>query len=135
MAEILTPKGNIVAKKDIPTMSMGGYRAQWVEWAGYAMAMEVVPKGFPPGGEAAFQGLPAKLCQCPHWGYLLKGTAGLRLSDGTQLTINAGDFYYAPPGHQIFAIEDFENSEFNPADLAKQTMDAFASNIKKQAGG
>jgi hypothetical protein len=134
MAEILAPKAYTVSKKDVPTTAMGGYRAQWVEWAGYALAMEVVPKGFPPGGEKAFQGLPSELCQCPHWGYLVKGRAGLRLADGTLTEINAGDFYYAPPGHRIFAIEDFENIEFNPAAAAKQTMDTFASNIRKQGG-
>ena len=38
---------------EFPTVSMGPYRAQWAEWAGMAMAFEVVPKGFPPGGDIA----------------------------------------------------------------------------------
>jgi hypothetical protein len=129
MPELFAPKELKVSKDSVPVMRMGGYAGQWVEWAGYAMAFEVVPKGFPPGGEGAFQGLPENYCQCPHWGYLLNGTARLRLTDGSETIINAGDLYYAPPGHQLYALEDFENIEFNPAEAARKTMDAFAANI------
>jgi len=131
MPAIFKPTDFVVAKKDIPVVSMGPYRAQWAEWEGHAMAFEVVPKGFPPGGEIAWEGLPEDLCQCPHWGYLLKGKALLRLADGRELTINEGDAYYCPPGHKLYAIEDFENLEFNPAREAERTMDAFATNIER----
>jgi hypothetical protein len=131
MSEIFKPSDYVIAKADLPTVSMGPYRAQWAEWAGYAMAFEVVPKGFPPGGDAAFEGLPNELCQCPHWGYMLKGKALLRLSDGRELDINEGDVYYCPPGHKLYAVEDFENIEWNPAELAGQTMAAFTANIRK----
>ncbi|MGA2756656.1 MAG: hypothetical protein ABSF58_04825 [Solirubrobacteraceae bacterium] len=133
MADIFKPEDLVIAKDDLPTVSMGPYRAQWAEWAGYAMAFEVVPKGFPPGGDAAFEGLPDELCQCPHWGYMIKGKGLLRLADGRELEINAGDLYYCPPGHKLFAIEDFENLEFNPAPEAQKTMEAFATNIAKAA--
>jgi len=134
MPEIFKPEDYVIARKDLPTVSMGPYRAQWAEWDGYAMAFETVPKGFPPGGDAAWEGLPEDLCQCPHWGYLLKGKALLRLADGRELEINEGDLYYCPPGHKLYAIEAFENLEFNPARLAEQTMGAFSSNIAKAGG-
>jgi hypothetical protein len=135
MPDIFKPNDFVIAKADLPTVSMGPYRAQWAEWAGYAMAFEVVPKGFPPGGDAAWEGLPEDLCQCPHWGYLLKGKALLRLADGRELTINEGDLYYCPPGHKLYAIEAFENLEFNPAREAEATMNAFTSNIAKAGQG
>ena len=134
MPDLFAPKEFNVPKDSVPVMRMGGYKGQWVEWAGYAMAFEVVPKGFPPGGEGAFEGLPQNLCQCPHWGYLLKGKARLRLADGREFVINAGDMYYAPPGHQLYALEDFENIEFNPAEEARKTMEAFAGNISAMGG-
>jgi len=135
MSDIFKPSDYVIAKADLPTVSMGPYRAQWAEWAGHAMAFEVVPKGFPPGGDAAFVGLPNELCQCPHWGYMLKGKALLRLSDGRELDINEGDVYYCPPGHKLYAVEDFENIEWNPAELAGQTMAAFSDNIRKSQQG
>lgn len=131
MAELFVPKGLTVAKDALPVVSMGPYQAQWAQWEGYAMAFERVPGGFPPGGDVAWQGLPNDLCQCPHWGYLLKGKALLRLADGSETTINGGDLYYCPPGHKLYAIEDFENIEFNPAKEAQATIEAFSSNIKK----
>lgn len=133
MTEIFAPEGYVVAKDDVPVREMGPYRAQWVEWAGHAMAFEVVPAGFPPGGDVAWQGLPDDLCQCPHWGYLIKGKALLRLANGDELTINGGDFYYCPPGHKLYAIEDFENIEFNPAAEAKMTLERFTANIPTDA--
>jgi len=136
MAELFAPKSFSIAKDDVPTVKMGPYQAQWAQWAGYALAFEVVPGGFPPGGDVAWEGLPDDLCQCPHWGYLLKGKALLRMADGSETIINGGDLYYCPPGHKLYAIEDFENIEFNPAKQAQDTIEAFTANIKKvQAGG
>lgn len=129
MSDIFKPDDFVVAKADIPVVSIGPYRAQWAEWAGYAMAFETVPGGFPPGGDRAWDGLPDDLCQCPHWGYLLKGKALLRLSDGEERTINAGDVYYCPPGHKLYAIEDFENIEWNPAEKAAETVATFRKNL------
>ena len=75
------------------------------------------------------KGLPDDLCQCPHWGYLVKGKALLRLADGEEIIINGGDLYYCPPGHKLYALEDFENIEFNPAAEAKMTLERFTANI------
>lgn len=132
MSEIFKPTDLVVAKADVPVRRMGPYRAQWAQWAGYAIAFESVPAGFPPGGDAVWEGLPEDLCQCPHWGYLTSGKALLRLSDGQEHTINAGDLYYCPPGHKLYSIEGFENIEFNPAPEAQATIEMFAANIARQ---
>jgi hypothetical protein len=134
MSEIFSPEAFVIAKDDVPAREIGPYRAQWVEWADHAIAFEVVPAGFPPGGDVAWDGLPDDLCQCPHWGYLIKGKALLRLADGQELIINGGDLYYCPPGHKLYALEDFENIEFNPAKEAAETMATFATNIGKVGG-
>ena len=48
------------------------------------------------------KGLPHNLCQCPHWGYVLKGRFTIKYKDREEI-VNAGDAYYAAPGHtEIF---------------------------------
>jgi hypothetical protein len=44
------------------------------------------------------KGLPDDRCQCPHWGYVFKGKMTARYADHDEVC-EAGDAYYAPPGH------------------------------------
>ena len=116
MVEFFSPQSWTVARDEIPVVGMGLAEAQCVRWEDFVIEFARATAGFPPGGDAAWDGLPDNLCQCPHWGYLLKGKALVRLADGSEFTINGGDLYYCPPGHRLYAIEDFELIEFNPAD-------------------
>ena len=43
-------------------------------------------------------GLPDDSCQCPHWGYVLKGELTFRFADREEV-FEAGDAFYLPPGH------------------------------------
>jgi hypothetical protein len=44
------------------------------------------------------KGLPDDRCQCPHWGYVLKGKMTARYADRDEV-YEAGDAFYSPPGH------------------------------------
>ena len=44
------------------------------------------------------KGLPDDRCQCPHWGYMIKGTMTARYADHDEV-FEAGDAFYTPPGH------------------------------------
>src|SRR5437016_2650027 len=44
------------------------------------------------------KGLPDDRCQCPHWGYVIKGKMTMRVGDREEV-FEAGDAWYAPPGH------------------------------------
>jgi hypothetical protein len=46
-----------------------------------------------------FKGLPDDRCQCPHWGYVVRGKVAFTFADGHDEMYEAGDAYYAPPGH------------------------------------
>ena len=46
-----------------------------------------------------FKGLPDDRCQCPHWGYVLKGKVKFTFADGHEEIFETGDAYYVPPGH------------------------------------
>src|SRR6188508_902624 len=49
-------------------------------------------------GTPLLKGLPDDRCQCPHWGYVIKGRMTFRYADRVEV-YEAGDAYYAPPGH------------------------------------
>ncbi|HVM52887.1 MAG TPA: hypothetical protein VM262_06790 [Acidimicrobiales bacterium] len=77
---------------------------------------------------ATFKGLPDDACQCPHWGLLLKGEWGVPMSDGTELTIRAGEAYYLPPGHRFEVVTDSEYVEFSPTEDLQKTYAVVAAN-------
>ncbi|MBL8147875.1 MAG: cupin domain-containing protein [Anaerolineae bacterium] len=45
-------------------------------------------------------------CQVSHIGYAVSGTMTVRLDDGTQRTITAGDSFTIPPGHDAWVEGD-----------------------------
>lgn len=60
------------------------------------------------------QGLPNDQCQCPHWGYVFKGSMWWRYGDREEVT-EAGDAFYIPPGHTAGATANSEFIVFSPA--------------------
>ncbi len=61
-----------------------------------------------------FQGLEGDLCQCPHWGFVLKGRITTTDASGTEETVNTNDLFYWPPGHNVRVEEDAELILFSP---------------------
>ena len=62
------------------------------------------------------QGLPDDQCPSPHWGYVIAGRMCFRFGD-TEETFEAGDAFYAPPGHTPRASEGSEFVIFSPAEV------------------
>src|SRR5690554_4274774 len=61
-----------------------------------------------------FIGLEGNQCQCPHWGYVLKGNITTTDADGNQETVSANDLFFWPAGHNIKVNEDAEIIMFSP---------------------
>jgi hypothetical protein len=61
-----------------------------------------------------FQGLEGDLCQCPHWGYVLKGAITTTDAGGARETVRDGDLFYWPPGHNVRVDQDAEIVMFSP---------------------
>jgi len=61
-----------------------------------------------------FQGLEGDLCQCPHWGFVLRGRLTTTDANGTPETVNANDLFYWPPGHNVKVDADAEIVMFSP---------------------
>jgi hypothetical protein len=85
--------------------------------------MNVALETFPAGLDTApiFKGLPDDRCQCPHWGYVLKGRMRIRYPDREEV-IEAGDAYYLEPGHLPLIEEDTEVLEFSPKGERRTTL-------------
>ncbi|MEU3726173.1 hypothetical protein [Streptomyces sp. NPDC031705] len=79
---------------------------------------------FPEGADLteALQGLEGDMCQCPHWGYLLKGRLRLRTADGDEEYV-AGDAFYWGPGHVPVALADTEYVDFSPSGEFRRVID------------
>jgi len=115
------------SKKDIPVaaeMAEGQLRVvEWggmtVEWGTFRAAADPAP---------LFRGLPDDRCQCPHWGYVLKGRLRYRYADRED-AYSAGDVYYAPAGHTPVLEAGAEWIEFSPAKEYQQTMEVADRNM------
>jgi hypothetical protein len=61
-----------------------------------------------------FEGLEGDLCQCPHWGYVLGGRLTTSDAAGRLETVETGDLFYWPPGHNVLVEADAEIVMFSP---------------------
>ncbi len=61
-----------------------------------------------------FQGLEGNLCQCPHWGYVLRGQITTTDARGAEETAHPNDLFYWPPGHNVRVDADAEIIMFSP---------------------
>src|SRR5881398_1237515 len=81
-------------------------------------------------GTPLTRGLPDDRCQCPHWGYVLKGTVTFRFSDRDEV-YQAGDAFYAGPGHVPVRNEPgTEYLQFSPADDLRKTDEVIMRNMR-----
>jgi cupin domain len=81
------------------------------------------------------KGLPEDSCQCPHWGYVLKGRLTYRVGDSEEV-FTAGDAFYLPPGHIPIGNEPgSEFLQFSPAEQLLQVSQTIMKNMQAMQGG
>ena len=79
-------------------------------------------------GTPVFKGLPDDRCQSPDWGYVIRGQLTFRYADHDEV-YDAGDAYYAPPGHIPVVTADTEVVEFSPTEEYNRTLEMIARNM------
>src|SRR4051794_38417239 len=79
------------------------------------------------------KGLPDDRCQSPHWGVVVAGSVTFKFADRDE-TYNAGDAYYAPPGHIPVIQAGTEGHRVQP-DGALPTDDGGARAQPQRAAG
>jgi hypothetical protein len=81
------------------------------------------------------RGLPDDQCQCPHWGYVIKGRMTFRFGDREEV-FEAGDAFYAPPGHiPVHNEPGSEYVQFSPADELRKTSEVIMQNLQAMQAG
>jgi Cupin domain len=81
------------------------------------------------------KGLPDDRCQCPHWGYVLKGRLTFRYADREEV-FEAGDAFFTPPGHVPVKHEPGTDIVmFSPAEELKKTDAVIMKNMQAMQGG
>lgn len=66
-------------------------------------------------------------CPVPHWGYLIEGSWTVGYTDGSTETINAGEVFYLPSGHdRVFTETGCLMAEFSPAAETEAFMEEIA---------
>ncbi len=78
-----------------------------------------------------FSGLPDDRCQSPHWGYVLRGKVAFKYADREE-TYEAGEAYYAPPGHTPVFFAGTELVEFSPTDALAETIEVVSENLRAE---
>ena len=80
-------------------------------------------------GTPLLKGQPDDSCQCPHWGYVVKGRLTYRFADHEEI-FEAGDAFYLPPGHVPLAEAGSELIQFSPAAELKLVEAAMMENMR-----
>src|SRR5215213_9978286 len=102
------------SRNELPLLvEAGPASVRGLDWGGQRVAVVSVPAGTDFG--PLLQGLPGDRCQCPHWGYVLKGRLRIDYGDREEI-LQAGDYYHMPAGHTGVAEEDTEFLEVAPPD-------------------
>lgn len=80
---------------------------------------------------ANFKGLPDDRCQCPHWGYVIKGQMRFKYADSEEV-YSEGDLFFMPPGHVPSSSVGCQWLDFSPSDEYTQTMEVIIRNAKSR---
>ena len=101
-----------------------------ISWGYMTIEAGRAKKDFVP--ELIVQGSPSTRCQCPHWGYVVKGRMRLKYPDHEEV-YQAGDVYYAMPHHLTYFEAGCEYVEFSPTiefNKAKEAAKEYQGTLK-----
>ena len=119
--------------KDMPVaIDIEQVMGQYAEWGQLQAGFETFKTDIDM--TPLLQGLPGNSCQCPHWGFVIKGQMTIRYADREEV-VKAGEAYYMAPGHIPFLTAGTEVIEFSDKELYGQTMEVIGKNMETLVGG
>jgi hypothetical protein len=129
------PKENLPLMDNVLTQKVPGIKLHVEEWGDLMVGF----KSYPPLTDFAevIKNLSSGgMCNCPHWGYVLKGSCRVGYADGTEERMQAGDMFYTPPGHtSLIFEEETELIEFSPTKGFKAELQKLVDNMAKAKAG
>jgi 1,4-dihydroxy-2-naphthoyl-CoA hydrolase len=72
-----------------------------------------------------------ELCEVDHVGFVVSGSAGVRMADGTERVLRSGSFFAIPPGHDSWVVGD---EEYVSLHLSQASSYASSSKIDVEDG-
>jgi len=96
------------------------------EWGGMMVLLYTIPAG--TDMKPLMVGMPGDLCQCPHWGYVLKGRVRIKHADHDQV-VTSGEVFYVEPAHAPSFEEDTQMVEFSPKEPWVSMMATVSRNL------
>ena len=123
------PKDQVDVKMEIPGAvirqrmdfgDVGGFDTISAEYFTLSAGVDTTP---------LFQGLEGDLCQCPHWGFVLRGQLTTTDANGARETVNANDLFYWPPGHNVKVDADAEIVMFSPQHEHSQVINHMIAKV------
>jgi hypothetical protein len=121
------------SREDVPaTIESDEVVIQEAEWGEIHVGFETYNEEFDVA--PLLKGLPDDTCQCPHYGYVLKGRMRVRYADHEEV-VAAGDAYYMEPGHSPVMEAGTEIVEFSPRDEYRKTMEVAERNLAAMQEG
>jgi len=114
-------------------LELEGYEGHFEDFGPYTVGFET----YTADAELAplFVGLPDDRCQCPHFGYVMKGRLKFTFADDTEELYEGGDAYYAAPGHVPTLYAGTEVVEFSPTPDLQKTLEVVSRNMEASVGG
>ncbi len=85
--------------------SASGYGTVSAEYFSLSAGVDTTP---------LFVGLEGNACQCPHWGFVVKGQITTTDASGVSETVQTNDLFFWPPGHNVKVDKDAEIVMFSP---------------------
>lgn len=76
-----------------------------------------------------FAGLEGDMCQCPHWGFVVRGEITTSDAAGMHETVTTNDLFYWPPGHNVKVVADAEIVMFSPEHEHSRVIDHLIAKV------
>ncbi len=125
------PKEQVDVKMEIPGAVVIRQRTEFGDASGFGkISGEYFSLAAGVDTTPLFAGLEGDRCQCPHWGFVLRGRVTTTDANGVQETVRTNDLFYWPPGHNVKVVDDAEIIMFSPQHEHSEVIDHMIEMVK-----